>query len=270
MIVRVNFIFPNCNYLIVFGGSAATLSSLERAAERFQIRLLTCQAMEDFQVAVSVIRRPLGVLLTSNSAESQSARSFSEAAKLMCWILNADADPEIVLGEIVQSLTPKGLGQLMTFSASLVFPRLVANIGSFTEVAEITSVCDRQVNFTTTADGLIGFCSTKVNLGELLGTVRQTDVAKAMGSVIEATNQFLGVVSGHLNNFGFNVKIGMPTTFDLSKTSNVETLMYFPFVHVADARGVIIVSLGYSRIDDQPMFDLSNINLDVSEEVEFL
>ena len=68
-----------------------------------------------------------------------------------------------------------------------------------------------------------------------------------------------------------NMRIGLATGFDLLKIPEIQSIKYFPSVHISDNKRRLGISLGYINLVNQPIFDLSGfIPSQAAEEIEFL
>jgi hypothetical protein len=171
---------------------------------------------------------------------------------------------------LAQTVPPK-LDEVAIFSANTIFKTFLPKLGQFSVGDERRIGFDRRVIFYAVAGDLIGMCSARVNLKGMLRAWPGSTEEKLIGDVKEAVNQFLGVLSQNFARIGVQFKIGLPTVYNLESIPEVQTLVTFPSVHFRDPENLVQISLGYSDLENRPMFDFSTITPETDAgEIELL
>lgn len=286
-------VFPNCNYLLILDPPKDQVKVMQEIASRHECRLLFCQSSRELSSAVSSIKRALGVFVF---ADAKSMKINQEALPVVRQVgaplrflsptppgglrdgeylpLNGaltEQDFDRVLGNFVGTLAPKGLDKVMLNAAKLIVPTFFPGTSEFSLVPYGAKGYDLQINFYLSGGSMIGQGIVKLNRMRLRKLFPADDGNRLIDSAAETGNQFLGVVRQSLAKVSVDMTIGLPSTFDLTRIPNVQTLNYFPSWHIENAEQSIQMSLGFTDLENRPIFDLSGINFEESsDDVEFL
>ncbi len=288
-------IFPNSSYFIALAPTYKFDEVLRAFRDRHRCRVHICRGYQEAEEAFRIMSRKLGCFFFTDELDDEGFKAWMQLAGdyQVSGLIFAKAIPAVAvppgiafakfntaqsenetagyLEGYMQSLIPKNLDAFAQFCADLVFPSFFSGATGFQRLAYLGTGFDREIVYCTVEGDLMGLCSVKVNLKKAVEAWPELGEEKIIGNLKEAVNQFLGVLTQNLSKVNINPKIGLPTVFDLSKIPQVQTLNYFPSVHLMDPRGLIVLSLGYSHMENQPLFDLSAISPSApSDEIELL
>jgi hypothetical protein len=296
-------IFPNSSYFIAQGNSATFFEQIRLASIRHRARTYSCQSLEDFNSALSVIPFPSGLFIDGLALNEPILASVQQTiSKLqkspICYVtdssahrlaslphvhtmkINANADAaDWICGidSFMKSLTPNGLDALMLDSAQSIMPRFFTEIGDFSRTPYLLSGADYQLNFSIASGDIVGQGLARIKWNDICQLVPHfnpnKDSEKILDSVRESMNQCLGFVIQRILRLypQLNMRIGLPTGFDLLKIPEIQSTKYFPSVHISDNKRRFGISLGYFNLRNEPIFDLSGYTASqATDEVEFL
>lgn len=224
-----------------------------------KLKSLCCDSLVDFEYDLRVSLNPFGVVsgFPAGSAEYEQVLKASRERRIETIAIDSADRADDDLLNFIESRIPLGLQQRMVAVADTIFPTFITGVGSFFGANVEDLVFDRQVSYTMVGPEVVGLCQVKINMGEMMGLMATQNQQEANDGVLEASNQFLGVVSASLKQVGASTKIGLPTRLDLSKVSEVGTLLYFPSVTIRDQAGAMAINLGFVNLKNEPIFSLS-------------
>lgn len=188
-------------------------------------------------------------------------------------ILNGNPRSEEItkaVDDLILKLIPAGLETVLAAAASQVFPAHIEKIPALIPVSKVPLGFDRQLNFSLVAGDVVGQGVLRVKLKAVESLQTTLKQNSALEVLQEAMNQTLGVVVQKLVKIGYNAKSGLPTLFDITSIPELQSLVFFPSVHLMDEASQLAVSLGFFDVSGKRI-NFSGINdASASEEVEFL
>ena len=296
-------IFPNSSYFVALGESLDFFEQVGSAGQRHRARIYFCQSYAEFAEALKIMETPPGFLIDALDLDSEDltqscARLMTTGTPPVCYITDNETHPMSAaahvrtvhlrrgassddwrtgLDHFMHSLTPKKLDQIMLHSIQTIMPQFFPNIGKFETIPYILPKADYQLNYSVSAGDVIGQCLVRAQWNEIPKLLSQNDTpaprGKAMDILRESINQALGSVVQSILKLHphLNMRIGLPTGFDLLKIPEIQSIRYFPSVHAADSQARLGISLGYVNLADEPIFDLSGFDASQTpDDVEFL
>jgi hypothetical protein len=296
-------IFPNSSYFIAFGGSPVFFEEIRLASLRHQARIYACRSRYEFLEAMSTIRFKAAIFLdgiglnqkelpllasevatrshTTVCFATEKANSlFSTLPNVRTMLLPSDAKTESWrsgFDDFMITLTPPQLDQIVQNAANAIFPRFFPATKGFSRIP----FCDENADYVlihSISDGdLIGQFLVRVKWSEICkllpGVNSDRTSEKILDILKEATNQCGGLIAQAIIRLhpNCNMKLGLPTGFDLLKIPKVQFLHYFPAVNVIDEGNRIGVSMGLLNLNREKIPDLSGyVDAQSSDSIEFL
>jgi hypothetical protein len=289
-------VFPNSSYLVVIGATPGFQVQLEDASSLHNIGTFFCTDFSHFQRVAKIMRRMTGIFVFSNKVNAAQlseikvvARARSAPIKLITMgsgpiqsqdlptiQLAANHPPERpreILTEFLAELVPDGLKDNLISATNRVFPTMFEGLDGFRQAPWPGTGFDHQINFSLVANEILGHCAVRAKIQVLTNLLPESrrNAAAALSTLQESVNQSIGIIGQLLVKVGMNAKVGLPTIFDLSKIPAVETLIFFPSVHVSDKANSLCLSLGFFNVEGGPLFKLGDDeSVDSSGGIELL
>jgi hypothetical protein len=296
-------IFPNSSYFIAFGGSPIFFEEVRLASLRHQARTFVCRSRNEFLESLSMIKEPSGIFLdgmglsqkdlvlvsTEVAMRKSSAvcyiaekadNLFAMLPQVRTMLLAAGAKPEswrIGIDEFMTSLTPPKLDEILLNCADAIFPTFFPNLRDFKRVSHSLESADYLLIHSLSAAELIGQFIVRVKWDELCKMFPELAANRAGEKILDTLKEAMNQCAGLLVQTFLrmhptcNMKIGLSTGFDLVKVPKIQSLKYFPSVHVVDKENRTGISVGFFNLSNQKILDLSQyVSAPSNDNVEFL
>lgn len=293
-----SLIFPSSSYFLALGPASAE-SYFEEFSRRYEARGVFCSNVSELSEIRAVIASPVAMLFfidETNEAEMFGAIrdiSVSNPAPVFLLSFGCPVPDDIkskclsvplestaganechsAFSNFIQSLIPKNLDKSLLQGTNSIFPTFFPGCGEFSIVDTPLAGADLQLNFSLVAGEVVGLGIARVQWSRLLEIIPSERHGGAWDALKEAVNQALGTVVFNITSSvsGINIKIGLPTAFDLLKVPEVKTIKFFPSVHVVERNQFVSISLGFIDLSGKRLFDLSDPSaVEASGEIEFL
>ena len=184
---------------------------------------------------------------------------------------NEDSLWQNAYDKFFEKMTPEGLDRMLLHSLNLVLPTFFPGVGGFTLGQQAHGGYNYQLNYSMSAGDIVGMCSIRVKWQAVLSLIPQDKKEKAWDIIKEAFNQALGVIIQNIVKLGIDMKLGLPTVFDLARVPYVQTMKFYPSVHSVDTSDTFACSIGFYHLGNEQLFDLSKSDpTNNSDEIEFL
>ncbi len=294
-------IFPNCSYLLAIGTSSELVRRLEASSVQNQCRSFLCRTLDEFKGVRKVTESIIGIIVNYDDFTKAEKREIQEFLKtdfpesklvpiLALGILENDLSEELptfyfdvkkspvddqawedTFDDFIDKMTPQGLDRMLLHALNVVLPSFFPGVGSFSLGKQALKGFDFQLNYSLSAGDIVGLCSVRIKWQAILALVPPDKKEKAWDILKESFNQAIGVIIQNIVKLGIDMKLGLPTVFDLARVPYVQTMKFYPSVHVIDSTETFACSVGFYHLTHQSLFDLSTSDpTRNSEEIEFL
>lgn len=272
-------IFPSCNYMLAVTSDVGLQKSIAAVCADIPVRVIFCSGLTEIQSKLKIIRRVAGILIFPNGLgdlEVAQIAKLAETSKVpichsskseMAAAASSDKYVFNLIDSFIKTLVPKGLEAALLDACNTLMPSFFVGLGKFGPAGLRRPLAHHncQVIYSVVADSLLGYCSIKAKTSDLLSDLDSTSV------LLEATNQCIGLIVQALAKLGLNARIGLPILFDLKKIPEIQPLLFFPSVSIADPKNIIDISLGFFHFEGTPLFDLTSLSVaDDTGGIEFL
>lgn len=292
-------IFPNCSYLLALGTSADFVRRLEESSIQNRCRSFLCKSLDEMIGVKDVTDSIVGIIVNMDDfteSEKNDIRQFlkeefpkSKLVPIMIYTLetqtheipstdfiqvkavNEDQIWQESFDQFFSKMTPVGLDRMLLHALNLVLPSFFKDVGGFSLGKQAHGGFDFQLNYSMSAGDIVGMCSVRVKWSSILSLVPPDKKEKAWDILKESFNQAMGVIIQNIVKLGIDMKLGLPTVFDLSRVPYVQTMKFYPSVHAIDSTETFACSIGFYNLAHQSLFDLSKSDpTKNNDEIEFL
>ena len=260
-------IFRSASYLLVVGAdSAAFKTAITESCRRHRLHTYFCRDPMELKVAGDAMSRITGLFIFPEkmtqtqisemtvefSKRNIPIRLFSSKPLFRSLtiengkIISSDSASAVAQGldELLHELVPPSLEPALMDDANKILPLFLEKVPQLKTVKSVGFDFDRQLNFSLVAGNIVGLGVFRVKLSAIDQLLPKDKRANGLEHFQEAMNQWIGSVAARMSTLGMNAIVGLPTWFDTSTIPELQTLVYFPSVHiVADSH--FAVSVGF-------------------------
>lgn len=286
------YLFPHRSYLFAVNFEKDFLIQLKDLSSDYDFRVVSEESLSTLPKAIQKISHPVGVLLRCKDQDPLQLNAMAKILKekfIPARFFEAkepmkESNPAIHVfeaklngntfqkgfGELLHSLVPANLENLVKSAANSVFPNFFPGFNNFRVIDRPRGRFDTLLKFYTVTGDIVGQCTLKVNLSELKSKMTNPSNDHLIEATKECVNQFLGAMNKSLSHIQFYPKVGLPTVYDLTKIPEISSSVHFPAARVTDKDNFFLLSLGYLNLERGPLFDLTKIKEDKGDDdIEF-